>query len=260
MAKICEKLIEEISSNPDSLSQEMQKHILTCSECRASIEAVKKLKSARKGLSAKEASSIATILTAVKNSAPDANADTLPNTTSLTGVATVFIAALVAITALVLAPNDNQQKPIGKDFSDKEFTTPKMANDEIKRVESEYMTIEPFADARIKLETGADFSSSNSGFTLSNGHAIIEAQNRKKSLTIETPLATIELKGAKAEITSSANGLKIKVETGEVRVIQKDDQSELLLTPGQSWSISAEKNNQDAVGTILVSPDQEDID
>lgn len=112
MSKICEKVAEELGSNPDKMPAELAEHVKGCSECSASISALHALKTARKPLSAAEASSIAKISQAVLSSGPAATTIVTTNASTTGLVAKILVGALViGASVLFMAGNDNGSQP-----------------------------------------------------------------------------------------------------------------------------------------------------
>ncbi len=102
MANICEKLIEQVSSDSAKLSPELQSHVLTCPECQQYLESIKSLKAARKGISAKEAAAIAGIVGLIgKEAAASASAATAGS--GAAAGATVGLFAKAALVVLFVA-------------------------------------------------------------------------------------------------------------------------------------------------------------
>lgn len=282
MARICEKLIEEISSGPGSLTRELQSHILTCPSCQETVNTIKSLKKARKGFTAKEAASIAAITSAVKKAAVGttaASAATKASSYSKPAFMAIALAALVATASLFLSsekpiipsvPTPTQALNSIAQDSDQEvyITTAEDATlssateiniDSGSKLATENKLVELSENSKINVKCPSVYNHSNENFTLIKGVIEIEAMDRTTPLEISTPLAEMVIMNGSAEIVATGTNLRIMVKAGEVKIRPAGSDKEIILKAGQEWNISPEKDTIDAVGTILVSPDKEDL-
>lgn len=271
MAKICENLIEEITSGSEVLSQEMQSHVLTCPDCQQTISSVKNLKAARKGPTAKEAAAMASILTAVKTQAAASSAAAA--TSSAPGSSLVPVVALLVVVAsavLLFKPDstsvayktDAGQEVMITSAEDLASGSAAVINgiDLDSGAESEFKNIDLPEKTSLKAASNSVFDHSDHGVTLLRGHLEVSADREGSEFVVETPLARMILKKGRAAIVASDKNLEITVLDGEL-VVERDEKGESsqILKKGQQWTISPEKDTIDSVGTLIVSPDQEDL-
>ncbi|GAB4280415.1 MAG: hypothetical protein Kow0029_24970 [Candidatus Rifleibacteriota bacterium] len=282
MGRICEKLVEELSSATDSLSSELQSHILTCPECQKAVAGVNALRAARKGLTAKEAASIASIAAAVKaEAATGASASSTGSSAATAGKLVAAIALAGIIGAGIFCFNGSEEAKIaGKpvimksvatvenpqevyittaESSGAGSTTLELDMDSGSKLVTEDQVIELPDSGDIRVKSPSVFNHSGERFTLLKGEARINALNRGAVLEVSTPLADIMISSASAVVFSNENEVKIVVESGELKARLNGSNEEVILKSGQELSISPEKDTINPIGTIMVSPDQEDI-
>jgi hypothetical protein len=253
MAKICEQLREALLNQPGSLSQELKTHSQTCPECQAIVAALKDLKASRTGLSAKEATSVAAIQKAIGSSpAPQSTKSSLGK-----GIMITALAAVIGTGAYFFNSTAGQSQAPEKIYITSGNKNIPAKETQINLDSYKFVEFSPGIKAAIEQLSSVDVSSQS--LSLIQGKASVTSENPNKTFVVKTPLAKISISGGSCKIEAGPANLKITVESGEIKVLQQNTDEPLTLQPGQEWIISPEQDTIEPVGTLLVSPDDEEL-
>ena len=255
MAKICDKLREAILTSSDSLPQELKKHSQVCPECQAIVATLKDLKASRTGLNAKEAAAVAAIQ---KTIAGQPVAPTGPSSLGK-GIIITSLTAAIGIGAYFFGPAEEPKKTPEKVH----ITTTQDIYPTTKqpRESSASFKIINFSPGnKAVINKSVKFEATEQNLNLLQGKATVSSENKNKAFTVTTPLARIFVSNGSCKIEAGPSRLKITVESGEVKVIPDHTNESLSLKPGQEWNISPEQDIMDPDGTLLISPNDKEIE
>jgi hypothetical protein len=249
MNNLCEKVHESLTSDSGSLSNELRNHCQNCPECSQLLVAFHELQHSRKSVTAKEASSITAINAAVKKAVNHST-----NHSIKTALIAFTLVSSLAIGGLVFYRQQYQQTRPEK-LSITSVETTKAVTTTQTNEDSAPLIIQIASGCEAIITKSSAYEVNKNQLNLLNGSATINA--KKTPVKVRTSQAIIEMANAQCSVSTEADKIEIKVISGKISVTASEKGEKIILSQGQNWT--PEQDAIDKVGTLLISPDSEDI-
>ena len=250
----CETFLEEMSSAPNSITPELEKHLLVCPSCKETYEAINELKLLRAPLSAKEVQGISKIKSQIKGSSVDLAANSSSFSMVYKAIAVLLVLAGTSVLYLTNTKQNkfSPDKPIAQEMAVSDFQE--------KILSDKKLTLQPNADSEVTCFAPGKYRISSDGIVINSGKAVLKISKHEKGYRIFTPLCQATLKDCLVECNVDNDSVTIKVIKGKLELIKNADNRSIQLTPGKEWKDQLSVKARSKVKTMVVSPIKEDLE